>query len=119
MALYEPENKGPADIKRALAIEQDAWETAALLGEDSDEEAPCGTVPEPSEMPAFAGFDDATEGDFAALVSALDGETRRALGLRLPRRVCRVLPRGGTDAGNSEKPNQRACDGACRRHRSG
>ena len=79
MALYEPENKGPADIKRALAIEQDAWETAALLGEDSDEEAPCGTVPEPSEMPAFAGFDDAAEGDFAALVSALDGETRRAL----------------------------------------
>lgn len=79
MALYEPENKGPADIKRALAIEQDAWETAALLGEDSDEEAPCETVPEPSEMSAFAGFDDAAEGGFAALVSALDGETRRAL----------------------------------------
>ena len=36
MALYEPDNKGPADISRALEIEAAAWETAELLdtGED-------------------------------------------------------------------------------------
>ena len=40
MALYEPENKGPADISRALEIEAAAWETAELLdtGEDGDPE---------------------------------------------------------------------------------
>lgn len=38
MALYEPIQKGPADINRALAIEKEAWETAALLATDEDEE---------------------------------------------------------------------------------
>lgn len=80
MALYEPENKGPADIKRALAIEQDAWETAALLGGEADEdEMPCEDVPDLSEMPSFSGFDEAAEGDLAALIPALDEEARRAL----------------------------------------
>lgn len=37
MALYEPENKGPADITRALAIEAAAWETAALLEAETEE----------------------------------------------------------------------------------
>ena len=80
MALYEPENKGPADIKRALAIEQDAWETAALLGGEADEdEMPCEDTSDLSETPFFAGFDEGEEGDFAALAPALDGATRRAL----------------------------------------
>ena len=37
MALYEPENKGPADISRALEIEAAAWETAELLDTGEEE----------------------------------------------------------------------------------
>lgn len=37
MALYEPENKGPADITRALAIEAAAWETAELLETETED----------------------------------------------------------------------------------
>jgi len=79
MALYEPENRGPADIGRALAIERDAWETAELLSDESDEpeeseeDVPVLSAPPPSGSP-----DDAPQGDFAAFVSALDGEARHA-----------------------------------------
>ena len=38
MALYEPKQTGKADIGRALAIEEQAWETAELLGTEDEEE---------------------------------------------------------------------------------
>jgi hypothetical protein len=38
MALYEPKQTGRADIGRALAIEEQAWETAELLATDEDED---------------------------------------------------------------------------------
>ncbi len=37
MALYEPKQTGKADISRALAIEEAAWETAELLGAEEEE----------------------------------------------------------------------------------
>lgn len=38
MALYEPKQTGKADIERALAIEEQAWETAELLATDDEED---------------------------------------------------------------------------------
>ena len=38
MVLYEPQQTGLADISRALAIEQQAWETADLLSVEEDAE---------------------------------------------------------------------------------
>ena len=37
MALYEPKQTGKADIARALAIEEQAWETAELLTTEEEE----------------------------------------------------------------------------------
>lgn len=53
MALYEPENKGPADISRALEIEAAAWETAELLdtGEDEAETLDTASYTEITEAP--------------------------------------------------------------------
>ena len=80
MALYEPENDGPADITRALAIEEAAWETAALLDTDEDAEAPeqAETIPdavqERAESPipadAFAVGGDDSPASFAACMTA-------------------------------------------------
>ena len=38
MALYEPKQTGKADIARALAIEEQAWETAELLSTENEED---------------------------------------------------------------------------------
>ena len=77
MALYEPENKGPADITRALAIEAAAWETAALLEAETEETAapapftpPVSFTPPPAET--AVSFDIMPQiisdgGDFAFL----------------------------------------------------
>ncbi len=43
MALYEPKQQGKADITRALAIEEAAWETADLL--ETEDEAPTPAEP--------------------------------------------------------------------------
>ncbi len=84
MALYEPENKGPADISRALAIEEAAWETADLLdtGEDSMENdiiLPQETVPKEHLATSFP-MPEPTEpdGDFA-FIGTLDGFLSEAL----------------------------------------
>ncbi len=87
LALYEPENKGPADISRALAIEEAAWETAALLDLGSDETAeilpptpdpiPTETPEKPPAEPMATVFPE-PEGDFAFL-GELDGFLRDAL----------------------------------------
>ena len=47
MALYEPAQKGTADISRALDIERQAWETADLLsvGDEETEIVPVYAVP--------------------------------------------------------------------------
>ena len=58
MALYEPENKGPADISRALEIEAAAWETAELL--DTGEDDAFG-----AESISFEPFAAITETDAA------------------------------------------------------
>lgn len=80
MALYEPANKGPADIARALAIERDAWETAELL--DGDTDRTDGDGDESAALSAaasFDGFGDMPQGDAGTFVSALDGGDRQAV----------------------------------------
>jgi hypothetical protein len=59
MALYEPENKGPADISRALEIEAAAWETAELLdtGEDEPESTEAAICADASPLIAKAPMD--------------------------------------------------------------
>ncbi len=90
LALYEPENKGPADISRALAIEEAAWETAELLHLDEPEEEtvipvmiPEEPVPESMEAPSHEEpivpvMPMIPEGDFEFL-SVLDSFCVRAL----------------------------------------
>ncbi len=95
MALYEPENKGPADIERALAIEEAAWETAELLETEDDvlaEEEISFSAPEtvsilPAEekskeipdMPfAFDAPMGGEDGDFAFLL-ALEPRLKNAV----------------------------------------
>lgn len=54
MALYEPAQKGTADISRALDIERQAWETAELLSiEDEETES----VPVCAALPTETFFD--------------------------------------------------------------
>ncbi len=84
MALYEPENKGPADISRALEIEAAAWETAELLdtGEDAADEIESDKIadtvlPAPIEIPVSeeeiftpVSFDgEMPDGDFDFILS--------------------------------------------------
>lgn len=78
MALYEPAHTGPADIGRALEIENEAWETAELLdaGEEASEEA------FPDHQPAqeaVLSADGGPSGDFDDIVSALNVFLREAL----------------------------------------
>lgn len=81
LALYEPANTGPADIERALAIERNAWESAALLGADIEEdEAP--SLPSETDSASaseIADFTDMPDGDFVSLLSVLDDRCRRAI----------------------------------------
>lgn len=89
MALYEPKQSGPADISSALAIEKEAWETAALLATDEDEEnsvMPLLSDSEPKrEAPisdtniSFDFSEDFPSGDFDFIRGALTEEQRGAL----------------------------------------
>lgn len=54
MALYEPKQTGKADIERALAIEEQAWETAELLATDDEEDISSELFPNAEE--AFLAF---------------------------------------------------------------
>ncbi len=85
LALYEPENRGPADIGRAMEIEAAAWEVAELLGTEEDEALSEPVAQETSaifdavEIPDDpAGVSAETEDEFAFL-SELDGFWREAL----------------------------------------
>lgn len=88
MALYEPKQNGPADISRALAIEEEAWETAALLATDDDEETATETLTPPipekeepaQESPFSFGFsEEYPSGDFDFIREALSEEQKKAL----------------------------------------
>ncbi|MBQ9748629.1 MAG: TerB N-terminal domain-containing protein [Clostridia bacterium] len=85
MALYEPENNGPADIGRAMKIEEAAWEITELLGTDEADEAelaPPVTPSAPSDEPTLAmtaRFDTDAQDDDFAFVSAMAGFLREAL----------------------------------------
>ncbi len=89
LALYEPKQNGPADISRALAIEEQAWETASLLSTDEDEETEIETetltppADEPSELPntdfSFELSDDFPSGDFDFIKDVLSEEQQKAL----------------------------------------
>ena len=91
MALYEPKQSGPADISRALAIEEEAWETAALLSTEDEElieEAPVLPLVMPTEpsQQEEAGeslgilFSENSDGDdFDFIETALSDTEREAL----------------------------------------
>ena len=82
MALYEPKQNGPADISRALAIEEQAWETAVLLSTEEDIEEESLTPPEdsnPQNPFSFDIADDLPEGDFDFIRTDLSEEQRGAL----------------------------------------
>ena len=91
MALYEPKQSGPADISRALAIEEEAWETAALLSTEDEElieEAPVLPLAMPTEQSQQeeAGeslgilFSENSDGDdFDFIETALSDTEREAL----------------------------------------
>ncbi len=84
MALYEPENKGPADISRALAIEEAAWETAELLDTGEDENTAASIILPQEEIPkTIEKFEENTpktpeipeiDGDFAFIAKLNDFE---------------------------------------------
>ena len=90
MALYEPENRGPADIGRALEIEASAWEVTEILGEDAEEPGDASVIAQtsPEKVPAVsvtAASDEREtpapaedEDDFAFIVR-MDGFLREAL----------------------------------------
>ncbi|MBQ8496352.1 MAG: TerB N-terminal domain-containing protein [Clostridia bacterium] len=94
MALYEPKQNGPADISRALAIEEEAWETAALLATEEEEEPVTETLtppmpkpeksPPPEENPfSFTFSEDSASGDFDFINDTLSEEQRKALAAAL------------------------------------
>ena len=85
MALYEPENKGPADITRALAIEAAAWETAELLETEEISEEAIPAMSDIAPESALVFFTEpetfADGGDFDFLLSMdarLTGAVRAA-----------------------------------------
>ena len=89
MALYEPKQNGPADISEALAIEKEAWETAALLSTD-DEELVTETLIPPMDEPrkeavtqdspfSFGISEDFPSGDFDFIGNLLSETQREAL----------------------------------------
>lgn len=79
LALYEPENKGPADITRALEIERDAWDTAELLGGAGGEDI-LQTAREASTpaVPVLS-WDDGPSGDFISFLKTLSLPQRQAI----------------------------------------
>lgn len=104
MALYEPKQIGKADIARALAIEEQAWETAELLSTEdekdfSDEptvseadfafDFPAEGTVEEAKTETQSSFNDAfsfdfentgdTESDFAFIQTIFTEEQRAAL----------------------------------------
>ena len=95
MALYEPKQTGRADISRALAIEEQAWETAELLTTEEDdlayepfedfseeEKAPADETIQPENVSlAFADLTLSSEadGDFEFIRTELTEEQRAAL----------------------------------------
>ena len=95
MALYEPKQTGRADISRALAIEEQAWETAELLTTEEDdlayepfedfseeEKAPADETIQPENVSlAFADLTLSLEadGDFEFIRTELTEEQRAAL----------------------------------------
>ena len=101
MALYEPKQKGKADISRALAIEEQAWETAELLSTEDEESFDLEPIDEERETPfafseekevekesenplsseltfSFGDMSD-TSGDFSFIQTDFTGEQREAL----------------------------------------
>ena len=101
MALYEPKQTGKADISRALAIEEQAWETAELLSTEEEEEFAPEPISEEQEMPfvfseekeveeeiknplpselafSFGDLSD-TSGDFSFIQTDFSEEQREAL----------------------------------------
>lgn len=121
MALYEPKQTGKADIGRALAIEEQAWETAELLSTEEDEVAMEPIFEEQKMPPDVVGeiaaeaeieeeadkreaileefsfpFEDSeeTDGDFAFIQTDLTEQQREALRAALEGRFseyCRTL----------------------------
>ena len=57
MQLYEPKQKGLADISRALDIEKQAWETADLLSVDEEMEEIFSSSPMISEEPPLPSLE--------------------------------------------------------------
>lgn len=84
LALYEPEQNGPADIARALAIEEAAWETAELLDvEDASQSEQSDphwrTTEEPPLVSQKETSFDNNEHPFAAFSLRLTETMRMAL----------------------------------------
>lgn len=91
MQLYEPKQKGLADISRALDIERQAWETADLLSveEDPEEILPVDheIVEEPPLLPVTVNAvavsevwnDAASDEEFGFVASALSDVQKNAL----------------------------------------
>ncbi len=82
MALYEPKQNGPADIDRALAIEEQAWETAILLSTDDDEILEESLTPPEATLETSFSFDitdDLPDGDFDFIRKVLSKEQKDAL----------------------------------------
>jgi hypothetical protein len=108
MALYEPKQTGKADIARALALEEQAWETAELLSTEDEDDFSYEPIVSEKEIPfefptekevedmkpnkvaemqsslddvfsfSFENTDDA-EGDFAFIQTVFTEEQRKAL----------------------------------------
>lgn len=81
MTLYEPKQTGKADIARALAIEEQAWETAELLSTEEDEETFSFESPEIAEQPKVSVFEEnpipketEAKNDFAEMFSFADAD---------------------------------------------
>ena len=110
MALYEPKQTGKADISRALAIEEQAWETAELLSTEEDDEIAFEPFPEETVSPldfpenkpieekaetknplstgisfSFENMSD-TDGDFSFIQREFSAEQREALRAALENR---------------------------------
>ena len=88
MALYEPKQNGPADISRALAIEKEAWDTAALLTTEDEDDIATETLTPPSDISestpkenalSFDFSEDFPSGDFDFIRESLSDEQRKAL----------------------------------------
>jgi hypothetical protein len=91
MQLYEPKQKGLADISRALDIERQAWETADLLSVEEDpeeilptdhkivEESPLLPVTVNAVAVSEVWNDAASDEEFGFVASALSDVQKNAL----------------------------------------